>query len=89
MKEEKAILSVKVTPRSSKNCIISWDGEELKVRLKALPEKGSANKELIAFLSKELKIPQKQIVIAHGHKGRLKRLEFIDISKEELLKRIG
>ena len=87
-KEKKTILSVKVRPRSSINCITGWEGEVLKVQLKALPEKGSANKELIAFLSKELKIPQKQIIIAHGHKGRQKRLEFIGISKEQLLERI-
>ena len=81
----KTILLVKVTPRSSQNKIVSWDGEILKVRLKAVPEKGNANKELITFLSKELKIPQKQIVIAHGHRGRQKRLEFLGISKEDLL----
>ena len=80
----KTTLSVKVTPRSSQNKIVSWDGEILKVRLKAVPEKGNANKELIAFLSKELKIPRKQIVIAHGHKGRQKCLEFIGIPKEDL-----
>lgn len=82
-------LLVKVTPKSSKSCIVGWEGDVLKVRLKALPEKGNANKELISFLSKTIKIPQKQISLVHGHKGRQKRLEITGISKEALRERIG
>lgn len=70
MKEE--TLTVKVTPKSSKTEIIGWENTILKVRLKAVPEKGEANDELIRLLSKHFKVPQSHITIIRGHKSRTK-----------------
>lgn len=44
-------LRVKVTPKSSKNAIVGWEEDLLKVRLRAIPEKGNANEALIELLS--------------------------------------
>jgi len=46
-----------------------------KIRLKAAPEKGRANLELIRFLSKELHIPKDQISIISGKTERLKLIK--------------
>ena len=50
--KEGVILAIKVSPKASKNAIAGWENQELKVRIKAVPEKGEANNELIAFLGK-------------------------------------
>ena len=54
MKNEKGpffILQVKVTPRSHKSEVVSYEERILKVRLRALPEKGDANAELVRILN--------------------------------------
>ncbi len=59
---EKTHLRIKVTTKQPKTEYISTlDDGTIKIRLKAVPEKGKANEELIRFLSKELKI-QKDII---------------------------
>ncbi len=45
-------ISVKVIPKASKNEIVGWEEDILKVRLTVVPEKGKANEALIALLSK-------------------------------------
>lgn len=68
------LLCVKVVPKASRNEICKWEGDELKVRLNAIPEKGKANETLIAFLSKQLEIPSSHIHLIAGDTSRHKRL---------------
>ncbi len=72
-------ISIKVTPCSAKNEIIGFlpDGT-LKVKITAAPTDGEANKTLLAFLSKEWKIPKSKISIKSGHTSRMKILEIIE-----------
>ena len=69
------IIMIKVIPNSRKNEIVEFVNEVLKVRIKALPDKGKANEELIAFLSEELSIPKSKVQILSGHASRLKKVE--------------
>ena len=88
MSQIETLLTVKVTPRASKSALSGWEDGVLKVRLKAVPEKGSANRELIAYLSTLLKIPKGEIFIVHGQKGRRKHVKIVGISQEELFQKI-
>ncbi len=76
-------LRIKVIPKSPKNEITEImeddEGEQtIKIRIKAPPEKGKANTELIKFLSKELETPHTNISIISGKTDQLK---LIKISK--------
>ncbi|OGJ43725.1 hypothetical protein A3I58_01720, partial [Candidatus Peregrinibacteria bacterium RIFCSPLOWO2_02_FULL_39_10] len=51
------------------------EGQTIKIRIKAAPEKGKANKELIKFLSKEFSIPKQNIEIISGKTSQLKLLK--------------
>ena len=77
------ILSIKVIPNASKNEIVGWEKDLLRIRLNASPDKGKANDALIVLLSKTLKIPKRDIVILQGEFSRLKRvsLEGLDIQQ--------
>jgi len=79
------ILEVKVVPSSGRlSCQIDQP-ETLKCFVKSSPEGGKANAELIKFLSKRLKIPQKQITIITGATSRKKRVKIShDISFQQL-----
>ena len=41
--------------------------DTLKIRLKAKPERGKANAELIKFLAAHFKVPKSEIKIISGH----------------------
>lgn len=72
-------IRIKVTPKSSKTelteILQSPEGPEYKIRLKATPEKGKANDELIRFLSKELQISRQNIKIISGKTDRIKLIK--------------
>lgn len=65
-------IAVKVIPKASRNEVVGWEGEVLKVRLTAAPEKGKANESLITILSKHFKIPKSAITILKGETSRHK-----------------
>lgn len=64
--------TVKVIPKASKSEVISCEDDQLKVRLKAVPEKGEANEELISVLADYFKVSKSQVTIIRGHKSRTK-----------------
>ncbi|MEE9525406.1 MAG: DUF167 domain-containing protein [Candidatus Woesearchaeota archaeon] len=67
-------LKILVKPSSPKNEIVSYNEEKqvLRVNIKAQPEKGKANKEVINFFSKLLK---KQVTIIKGKTSKHKILK--------------
>ena len=66
-------LKILVKPNSSKSEIVKWDKAKggLRVNIKAEPEKGKANKEVIKFFTKLLK---KKVSIISGLKNKTKTL---------------
>jgi len=78
------ILKIKVEPRSSKSAIVGPYGDALKVKLTSPPVEGKANKELIALLSKELKIPKKDIELIAGQSSKNKTVKIVGLSKIDL-----
>ena len=70
-------LRVKVVPKSPKTELVeifedAESGQTYKIRLKAAPEKGKANEELIRFLAKELNLPRTALLILSGKTNRIK-----------------
>lgn len=62
-----------VQPRSSKNMVAGAYGDAIKIKLKAPPVDGAANRMCIQFLAKRLKVPRSSLEIISGHTGRNKR----------------
>lgn len=78
-----ARIKIHLQPSASKNEITGYYGESLKVRVNAKPIDGEANKALIEFFSKILKISKSKIELITGDKSREKTLE-IDKPIEEI-----
>jgi len=76
LKDNIWFLTVKITPKASKSEFFSVlsDGT-LKIRIKAVPENGKANKELISFLAKELWINKQNIEIVSWKTETKKRIK--------------
>lgn len=87
--QEKAngvILHCQIQPRASSSEVVGLHGEppRLKVRVSAPPVDGEANEELIAFLSKKLKVPKSRFEIKSGHTGKYKELFIAQATAKEI-----
>ena len=87
--QDSTLLSVKVTPNASRNQIVSWEDDILKIRIQSPPLDGKANKALIAFLSKQTRLSKSRIAIQRGKTGRQKWIAFSGIDRTALLQRLG
>jgi uncharacterized protein (TIGR00251 family) len=65
---------VAVQPKSSRNLIVGRHGDALKIKLKAPPVDGAANKMLVQYLAKSLKVPKSAVEIVAGHTSRNKQV---------------
>jgi uncharacterized protein (TIGR00251 family) len=84
-----AALTIRVTPRARKTEFsgILEDGT-VRIRVSAPPVEGKANKALIKFLSKTLKVRKSQIEIVAGEKGLDKIVSILGMSAEQVQERI-
>lgn len=85
-------LAVRLTPNGGRDAIdgieTNADGEaHLRARVSCVPEKGKANKALLALVSKALGVPKSSISLVSGDTARQKILR-IDGDPEDLKKRI-
>ncbi len=76
------ILHLTVVPGAQRTQVVGLQGDRLKVRLAAAPEKGAANQELIAFLARTLQLPKSSFRLTRGAKSRGKVVEVHDLSPE-------
>ena len=79
------ILQVKISPHAAKSSIEGWQGECLRIRIAAVPDKGKANEALLEFLADELDLPKSGLRLLSGHASRLKRIEIPSIPNREAL----
>jgi len=82
-------LSVRVTPRSSRDEVVGWREDVLLVRLRAAPVDGQANEALRRLLSKLLAVVQSDVEIMSGAASRTKRVKIRGLSEVEARERLG
>ncbi|MBT8567027.1 DUF167 domain-containing protein [Polynucleobacter paneuropaeus] len=69
------VLSIYCQPGAKLTKVVGLFDDSLKISLQAPAVENQANEMLLAWLSKQLKIPQKQIQFISGQNSRKKRLE--------------
>lgn len=83
-----AFLNIKVKAAAKSNdikeFIIINDIPHLKLSIKALPEQGKANEEIINFLAKEWQLLRSNLEITKGHNNSLKTILIKNIDEEYL-----
>ncbi len=83
------ILSFYVQPRAGKNELAGLHDGALKLRLTTPPVDGKANKAVIAFLAKKLKLPKSAVVLRNGLKSRRKQVQIIGLDEQMVRERLG
>ena len=71
---EGVILNVRAQPRSSKAGLDGLLGDAVKVRVRAAPVDGKANKELVETLADAFGLPKARVVFKGGETSKTKRL---------------
>lgn len=82
--DEGVIIPIKVIPKANRNEIIGWENEELKVRIKAVPEKGNANDELIRFFAHFFQISRSSVTLVYGDTSKHKRICIAGLTLKEV-----
>ena len=83
-----AILRVHVVPNATSDCVVGEHGGAVKIKLRAPAVEGKANAALISFLSKQLNISRRAIVLERGHKSRDKLIRVNGLSQEDVRNRL-
>ena len=81
---EGAIINVRAQPRSSKSGIDGLFGAALKVRIKAAPVDGKANKELIETVAEAFEVAKSAVSFKGGETAKTKRLLIKGIGAAQL-----
>lgn len=79
-----AKIAVKVVPGSSRDQIVGWLGDALKIKVAAAPEKGKANKAVVKLLAKTLGISTDAIEVVSGHTSPSKVLAIDGLDDEAI-----
>ena len=83
-----ARLSVRVQPRASRDEIVGWQGDVLRVRVGAPPVEGEANAAVAALLAKALGVRASAVGVVRGQRGRDKVIQVEGLSGEEIRRRL-
>ena len=79
---------ITLIPRASKTCVDGELGDALKIRLQAPPVDGQANKALLQFLKKQLKVSGSQLALVAGAKNRSKRIRVTGLTELDIRERL-
>ena len=82
-------LSVRLTPRASREEIAGFEGETLRVRVTAPPVEGRANRALVRLLAKRLGLPRGAVRVVAGQTSRSKVVAIDGLDAAELRRRLG
>ncbi len=77
-------LDLHIQPGASATGISGLHGDRLKIKVKAQPQAGEANEELLKFISLVLGIPVKKIHLLKGESSRQKTI-LAELKLEEIL----
>ncbi len=83
------ILKLHIQPGSSRDEMAGWDGDTLRVRLRARAVEGKANRALLEFLADRLGLRPRQVELIKGERSREKLVEVELPSMEEVAARLG
>ena len=82
-------LALKVIPGAAKTEIVGWLGNALKIRISALPQKGKANKRVIALIANTLEIDSRSIKMTHGQSSPHKLILISNIDQSVIDTKLG
>jgi uncharacterized protein len=88
MSDSQTKVPVKVTPNAARNEILGLKNGVWRIKIAAPPDKGKANKELVAYLSELLGLKKDDLAVLRGHASRDKVVSVEGLSQAEIDQRL-
>jgi len=82
-------IALKVIPGASRDGIVGWLGDALKVRVRQPAERGRANEAVSKLVADALAIPWADVSIVSGQTSQRKTLEIRGLSLAEIRERLS
>ena len=86
--EKGVVLSVKLTPNASKNEILGYADEYVKIKISAPPNENKANKKLTEFLADFFDVAKSNTELISGDKSRLKKVLLKNLDEDFVKQKI-
>jgi len=84
-----ALLLVRVTPAASRDALLGWQGDVLRLSVAAPAQRGKANEALLRLLSTALGLPRQRLRIVRGQTSRQKVIAVEGLDEAEVRARLG
>ena len=81
-------LIVKVSPNASRDALLGWLDDALKLSVTATPERGKANAAVEALLAQLLGLAKRDVRVIAGHTQSRKRVEIDGLDPPEVRRRL-
>jgi uncharacterized protein (TIGR00251 family) len=81
-------MRIRLAPRASRTAVLGKHGGALKIALTAPPVEGKANKALIAFLAKQLRVAKGAVSIVGGELSRDKTVQVDGVAAADAAERL-
>ncbi len=79
-----ARVKVRVTPGAREDAMLGWQGDVLRIRVRARAQGGQANEAVCRLLAEKLRLPASAVVIAHGASSRHKLVKVAGLKEADL-----
>ena len=86
--DRECILTVRVKPRAKRAGLLGRHGDGIKVAVRAAPERGRANAELVELLAEVLGVDASAIAVVSGVTSQDKRIRLRGLTPSELQARL-
>ncbi len=84
-----ASISIRVTPSASRDAVIGWQGDVLRLRVAAPAQRGKANEAVLRLLAAALGIERQRLRIVRGQTSRHKLVSVDGLDDAEIRARVG
>jgi hypothetical protein len=81
-----ALLRLRVQPRASRDEVVAWQDDALRVRVTAPPVDGDANRAVEQLLARELRVRPSAVTVIRGQRSRDKLVRVESVSSEDIEK---
>ncbi|UCH87773.1 MAG: DUF167 domain-containing protein [Dehalococcoidia bacterium] len=83
-----ASLRLKVTPSASRDAVVGWQGDVLRVHVRAPAHRRKANDEVLRLLAVSLGVDRRRLRITHGETSRRKVVSVDGLDEKEIRARL-
>ncbi len=84
-----ASLRLNVTPSASRDAVVGWQGDVLRVHVRAPAQRGKANDAVLRLLAAALGVERRRLRIVRGETSRQKVVSVDGLDEAEIRARLG